>query len=352
MAGCTESRKAECRAQGKVCNPKSGRCKVPEAAKTASKGKKRAGSRPSTPRSGKRSRAASPGTSLVQGAILEQVGTPTAMSLQLKRRSSKLDAGMPTLVDMTRAKLRKVPARGRKMPARRRGVKPSTRKLESQRMTVAMERAVRWASRIRKPGLVGACKPCTNPKRPVQHKETCRCYAAGSAALRKQGVCAPKTVTRRGKTITEHYVHAVVAGKHRCLKAGGQKAKQVLGAAGCPPGKVLKTVKRRNPRTGALVNGQQCVKAVGAYKDCPANQVIVSVRASGVVAGRPWSRTVQRCVTAKTAAKKGYNVVRAGTLPVPPTRRSQGKPRTQRARKPRRVSTTSLLLGPAMSPGM
>lgn len=45
-------------------------------------------------------------TSLVAGAVLDQVGPMTAQSLVTKRRSHKLGAGMGTMVSLTRRKLR------------------------------------------------------------------------------------------------------------------------------------------------------------------------------------------------------------------------------------------------------
>ena len=75
------------------------------------------------------------------------------------------------------------------------------------------------------------------------------------------------------------------------------------------------------PRPGSSamhkVPARRCVKATGQHKDCPANQVIVSVRQAGHTPhGQPYDKMVQRCVTPRTAHKKGYAVLRQGTLPV------------------------------------
>lgn len=276
------------------------------------KGKgKRVASRSASRSGPSRRRYASPiPTSLAVDAIMANVGSQTEASLVSKSRSSKLGAGLPTLVSMTKSKASTMSGMA---PRKRRQTR--TRKPAARRNGQGYK--VNWSgSGLPSVGGGGCVKTCP-PKRPVLHKETCKCYANGSAALRKMGVCTPR-VNKQGKVIET--VYAFVDGKHRCLKAGGSTAKAKLsGKDSCPVGKVLKRYTAMVPQK---VNGvwtqvarpaTRCVKAVGEFKDCPVNQVLVQVPGRGALAGK--SKT-QRCVLPKTAAKKGYEVVRRGTLPI------------------------------------
>lgn len=395
MAGkCSSDMVTACRAIGKVCNPKTGKCKAP------AKGKKKGSA---TGKSKKRARSASPGpsrrsvrprTDLVEDAILGQVGPATAMSLD-SGYSNKLQAGMGTMVAMTKAKLRtqkkweakrnagnllrRTPAKRAKKfgpaaptkaqrawaaryaagnatlkPYRVRrvgggkkaaGPKPcppgTARSSTTGRCKKyarggggARNRRINWsanglpfgpkrrsakaptkAQRLQAAAASGRCPTCANPDRPVQDLKTCKCYALGSAAARKQGICPPTRFSQKtGKSYP--LVHVVRKGKHLCVKAGTANAKKALGNAGCPPGKVIKQVRKVNPLTGEVYFAKQCVKAQGAEKQCPVGQKLVSVPSSGVTPdGKRWSKNVIKCVSAKTAAAKGYNVLRNGTLP-------------------------------------
>lgn len=139
-----------------------------------------------------------------------------------------------------------------------------------------------------------------------------------------QKVCRPRKGTKQGRPYTYETVPMERGGKIRCVKAGGKLAKEVLGTAGCPAGKVLKPFSRclpdsrtstRQKHPQGLTKGkckkgfveekyQRCVKAVRQYKDCPANQVLVE------------DRIGRRCMLPSTAAKKGLAVISYGTLPV------------------------------------
>jgi hypothetical protein len=223
-------------------------------------------------------------TSEIAGGVLSAVGSQTAASLTSKRRSSKLQAGMPTMISLTRGELRKFKD----------------------------------------------CKnTCTNPKRPVQDKETCKCYSANSKVLRQKGICLPverdgRMVDRVAAPVMRRITRGPRAGQlvqtTQCILAGKRTAKKKLGEAGCPSGKVLKTYPNGNKR---------CVKANAAneLKDCPANLVLARQRTSGQAFGKPWTKDVVRCITAKTAARGGkngpYTVIRQGTLPVKPYRMSK-----------------------------
>lgn len=332
MAGCDAPKRAQCKAQGLIC--KKGRCQRSAADK---KLKAKGGVRKATAR---------PSTSMVAGAVLANVGSPTAVSLTTKRRSAKLGAGMETMVAMTRGHMSPKHMSPKHMSSKRRGRQTKTGPKGERTLRGGGgygNRMVNWSKdglpgRRMKPAQrtsSGECaKPCANPKRPVQDKKTCKCYAEGSAAARQAGICLPRTGTRNGKP----YTYETVPMKNKrggisCVKAGGSTAKEALGAKACPPGQVIKPYTTRVPVldretgtwTGQLrsVSATRCVKAVGDRKDCPTNQVLAVV---------PHAREgpQKRCVLAATAAKKGYQVLKTGSLP-------------QRAYRVHR---------PAMSPGM
>lgn len=244
-----------------------------------------------------------PSTSLAQGAVLANVGPVTGLSLVEKRRSRKLMSGLQTLGEMTKRKV------------------------------------VRMSSKRGAAG--GQCRQCPKSQ-PIQDLATCKCYVQGSDAARHQGICNDRKVTRGGKTTLVHYVAAKVDGQVRCLKAGGKTARDVLGPAGCPPGRFLAPVKRSVPvEPGSLrrktVTVQQCVRPKGQYKrykDCPAGQVLVKM---------PWNGG-NRCVLPETAAQHPrYKLVRRGTLPV--------RHRVRKGTAIQRVTHQSRRSSIAMSPG-
>lgn len=262
--GCTEAKKAECRATGRVCNPKSGQCKIAESdKKKKSSGRKSSGRKSAGRKTG--GKRVIP-TSLVAQAVMANVGTATMGSLQ-KGRSRKLGAGMGTMIEKTR-------------------------------------RAAGAAS-----GGSGGCKPCP-ATRPIQDKATCKCYKEGSAAGRKAGICPPKMV--KGRIV--HYVYATTpSGQQRCLKAGGPTAKALLGKAACPPGKVMVRYQARVPASKMpgsrmkAVTASRCVNPTGRYsslKSCTTDKVLAMVPTK--------AGPQRRCVLPKTAAAKGYSVVRQG----------------------------------------
>lgn len=172
-----------------------------------------------------------------------------------------------------------------------------------------------------------ACPPCADPRRPVLHLATCKCYAVGSDALRKKGVCPPRVVTRKGVRVTVDTVAVTRNGRTRCVQTGGAVAKQVLGnSRACPPGKVLKeyTQRRGVPRRNGTVASPRtytftrCVKAAGDLKNCPGDQVVVFVPSRGVApGGRRWAKDVKRCMRPTEAAERGFERVRGGRLPIP-----------------------------------
>lgn len=257
----------------------------------------------------RRSPTRSPSTSLVAGAVLGEVGSQTAQSLVSGRRSRQLQAGMDTMVSLTRRELRKTKD----------------------------------------------CKAgCPNPKRPVQDKATCKCYSANSDVLRKKGICAP--VMKQGRVVERVAVPVIRVAKGQrvqtmqCVLAGKRAAKKKLGEAGCPSGKFLK----RYPD-----GSSRCVKATASNgkKDCAANLVLAEQRLSGTTFGKSWTKSVVRCVSAKTAARGGkngpYRVIRQGTLPVKPYRLG-GKAASRKAasRSPTRRTRSTRRRSVAMSPGV
>lgn len=350
MAGCTESKKAECRAQGKVCNQKSGRCKEPA---KKSKGP-----------------AMSPSTSLVQAAVVEAASPGVASSLMSKGYSSGLGGvGMTTLTKQTKKEVKKMSGRSRarygpdglevnwsapgvyrRAPAgskkrassSRKGRRPSR---ASGMMTANGVRA-NWSGSGLPSGSRAQCsKPCAKTKSGTarfRNGVSCKCLAVGGDAARLRGECAPRTGTRNGTAYTYETVpmpYTMPDGRRsvKCVKAGGSAAKQALGQKGCPAGKVIDVSRKEVPVmvkgkfTGQFkeVTSRRCVKAgaAGTQKNCPINQVVVSVLSAGQTPptkqnpnGKPWTKRVQKCVTPKTAAKKGYSVIRAGTLPIRPKR--------------------------------
>lgn len=82
-------------------------CGVKKFCKARASTKRHAAKRHATKRHATRHHRAHPAsTSMVAGAVLGQVGTMTAQSLVTKHRSSKLGAGMGTMVSLTRRKLK------------------------------------------------------------------------------------------------------------------------------------------------------------------------------------------------------------------------------------------------------
>ncbi len=148
---------------GKVCNRDTGRCKAAK----ATAGKKAAG---------KKGKGASkrPSRAKVEEAIYANVGSQTAASLAYKRKSSKLGAGMDTMVELTRKKMKSKKASKTSKKTTKKASKKTTKTLKKTS---------------------GQCPSCPNPKRPLQDLSDCKCYAKDSAAARMKGVCAP----RRGK---------------------------------------------------------------------------------------------------------------------------------------------------------
>lgn len=334
MAKCTEARKAECKSQGLVCNPKTGKCKKSETQKRKEKKAGRAAPVPST-------------TDLAAG-VLGVVGSETAASLVTKPKSDKLGAGMETMVSLTRKKMRKVRGSpGLRVNWSGDGI-PISAKRRSRSMGGGGHRNMRvnWSG----PGLPGrhmssrrthstrashATKahcgaPCAPTRKGTPRVRSttppCKCLVPHQKAARAAGICTP----RRGRDGKVYETVPVLRnGRTRCVKAGGKVAKDHAGPRACPSGKTLITYTTRVPtsrRPGAptrTVTAQRCVKAVGQHKDCPANQVIVSVRQTGQIRGRPYSKMVQRCVRKATFDKdqsrngpKRFTLVRAGSLPV------------------------------------
>lgn len=308
MAKCTQSVKDQCKRQGKVCNPKTGKCKVSEKAKAAQKSAPRRGRSPS------RGRSPTPvGTQTAVSAIIKNVGTSTAVSLA-KGKSKRLGAGMASMVSMVKERA------GR-----------STRAVHSG---AGKHYGARKAhTHAKETHRVAAGKTCTKTcpaKRPVLSKLSCRCYAPKSAAARKAGVCLPRVGKdgRRYETVLKKGTYgpgSKMQGKtyHRCVKAGSSTAKAALHTQGCPSGKVLVQAPRKVPQwtgpkgsrrrlTGPgatkTVMTQRCIFPRGSkhdsIKDCPMDKVLAQMRGG------------KRCVKRSTATAKGYPVVRAGTLPI------------------------------------
>lgn len=265
MAKCTAEKRAQCASEGKVCNPQTGRCKIAE------KDKKKKQPAAAKKAGGGKGKGKKVSDSMVAAAVIANVGTETGFSL-MRGKSKKLGAGMGTMIQETKKKLRAT---------------------SSKKKTAAD----------------GGCdkKICTR-KRPVLHG--CRCYTEGSAALRKKGVCTPKVSPKTGKL--QHYVHVYSKGAHRCVKAGGATAKELLGEAGCPPGKILSTATRRVPTPdGRMVQRQtsRCVFPRGGYaefKECHVGKVLVQMPDYSY-----------RCLLPKTAAAQGYKVLKQGVVPKP-----------------------------------
>ena len=161
-----------------------------------------------------------------------------------------------------------------------------------------------------------ACGPSSRTRRPrVRDPVTCKCMVLDGQAARKAVGCAPR-MGKNGKMYETVAVKSA-SGSIRCIKAGGATAKKALGQKACPAGKTLKTYRTTVPTANGgrrSVNATRCVKAVGEDKDCPANQVLVMANGKGVTK----NKRVQRCVLPETAAKKGLQIVRRGTLPIRP----------------------------------
>jgi hypothetical protein len=301
--GCTEEKRAICKAEGKVCNPRTGRCKVAEADKKASK-------KAST---GKGKKAAVPSSSLAVGALMAQMGTQTNISMLEKGRSDKLGAGMDTMVEMVKAKVVKS---GKKSGGKK---KSGSKKSGGKKKSGSKKSGSKGGSKGSKCGA-----PCALSKTGMIRVRTtsppCRCLVPNGRAARAEGICPAGKVA-----VTGVYKSGSRAGLQytRCIKQGGSTAKRMLGQEGCPPGKVLKEY----VSASGMVTARRCVKASArsGQKNCPANQVIVEVRQSGRTPvlkstrkSYNYDRMVLRCVLPKTAAMKGYRVVGQGTLPVKP----------------------------------
>ena len=284
------------------------------------------------------------GTSMAAAdAIMGVVGSQTAASLMSGRRSQKLGAGMATMVSMTKKKARKMSTYS-KAPTRRTGASASNLLLERQFMPTSMDqRVTRVAKRSQKggggyhnrrvnwsgTGLPGR-RRMTSAGGAARKRTTAKRTTKRTAA---EKVCRP-VVGKDGKAHqTVLKVGTYQTGKrrglpyHRCVKAGGQAAKEVLGIKGCPTGQTLKTYTTRVPVSRQKgdtrmrqVKAQRCIKAVGAIKNCPANQVIIQYRQKGRVGPRgqtkEYNTVAKKCVLPSTAAKKGYQVLGVGTLPV------------------------------------
>lgn len=324
MAGCTESKKAVCRAQGKVCNPKSGRCK--EAAKSVAAKKTKKAARP----------AMSPSTSLVQGAVLDAASPGVARSLMSKGYSAGLGGvGMDTLTEQTKKEVKKMagpkPCKAGTVRNPQTGrCKATAAKPRKARTTRKAPRAVggaiNWSgagvmstrrikSATSKAACGTACGPSARTRAPrIRDPETCKCLVVGGQAARKVVGCEPR-MGKNGKFYETVAVKSA-SGSIRCVKAGGQAAKRDLGGAkACPAGKTLKTYTTTVPTADGgrrQVQATRCVKPTGTMKDCPANQVLVSVPGKGMARGYD----VRRCVLPKTAEKKGFAVIKKGTMPV------------------------------------
>jgi hypothetical protein len=376
MAGCNEAKKAECRALGKVCNPKSGRCKEPakggKKAKSASPmnvdrtaKRKRSGSASSSSAAAKRrkmspaarvrsaARVPLPSTSLVAGAVLDQVGPATQASLVHKGHSQKLGAGLPTLVDMTKDKVRKT--RSNKGVRRASGALSNAGGLQVNWSGAGVPHRLGSQARVARRGRHHAAggkrkahkahkasgrahyhtgefnfggaglprhggascgKPCKKAGQIRSTVAPCRCLKPSGAAAKAQGICP----VRKGKDGKEYHTVLVTSadGKRRCVKAGGAAAKQHLkGNAACPPGKVLKSYTATI--RGVRVPAKRCVfPQTKEAKKCPVNQVLAqkTTMGHGHFAGE--RVTVVRCVLPKTAAKKnsGWTVLSQGTQPM------------------------------------
>jgi hypothetical protein len=362
--GCTQERKDKCAAEGKICKLDSAgrpRCMVRAADKKKAGGRKAAAPRrsrspttsmrsPTTSMRSPTTSMRSPTTSLVDGAVLANVGPQTAVSLTTKRRSGKLDAGLPTMRSLTKREIAKL----------RGGGGGTNRRIDWSQDGLPYGRRSRSRSPTRKPAKKSAKKPAKgggsgcgtacNPAvtkagtprvrllKPDEKTKKCKCVAMGGRAAKDAGVCKPGTVPVPGP------VRKDGTRGMKCVKAGGATAKKVLKSdKACPQGKTLAPYTATVPRLRKRADGTRevvgmmtkqtfrCVKAVGDIKDCRQGLVLARVphRAGSVTSptGKvsSWKAGVSvRCVKPKTAAGKGYEVVRRGTLPAPAYRRPRG----------------------------
>lgn len=301
-------------------------------------------------------------SSLVAGdAVLGVVGSQTAASLVSGRRSKKLQAGMDTMVSLTKKKARAM---------------SRTSSTASSRKSTATRKSTRSTASSKSRKSTGSRRSTATRKSTGSRRSTASRKSTGSrrkpAAAKKPKVCRPKQGTRThvykikdrsGKVIStrrvrDKYVYETVAVTRKyksgprtgrtyttCVKAGGSAAKNTLGTAGCPRGTTLRAYRQKVPvvrngvKTHRIVDARRCVKARGQLKDCPANQVVVQKPGVGKI-----------CVLPKTAAMRGYPVIKAGTLPV--RRRPRAAAGTARKAAPRRRSTTSLVMSLAPLRGM
>lgn len=151
---------------------------------------------------------------------------------------------------------------------------------------------------------------------------------------------ARQTVAQKGCSRPGFVVAVHPNGKHVCVKPGSKSAKALLGHMGCPVGKELRTVRRSvavgrvgTPGAGREIRMvEQCVRvgsgqAAKMRKECPVGQVLVAHQTRGIVGGggalsgggrrKPQMGAVTKhmCVKNATAAKRGYQVIKAGVLP-------------------------------------
>ena len=91
-------------------------------------------------------------------AVLAEVGTPTMMSLATKRRSSKLGAGMPTLVRETKKAVRTMKRSPAKKTVKKTGVKKAVKKtgVKAVKKASPKRKSLKPRKKITKPK---ACKP-------------------------------------------------------------------------------------------------------------------------------------------------------------------------------------------------
>lgn len=290
------------------------------------------------------------GTSMAAAdAIMGVVGSQTAASLMSGRRSKKLGAGMATMVSMTKKKARQMS--GTKMPTRRTNGSSSTLLAERQFMPTVMDSRITALTRPKRGGGGGRNRrvnwSSSGLPRVYSKPSTMSGRKRRMSAAAKDKVCRPKMGKDGTLYQTVMKTGTYQTGKRqgrpysRCVKAGGQSAKDAMGIRGCPVGQVLKTYTTRVPvsrRKGdtrmKTVQAQRCIKAVGAIKNCPSNQVIVQYRQTGRVgpAGqkRSYDTLAKKCVLPATAAKRGYVVLGAGTLPVRSVPRKPAAPRRPR----------------------
>lgn len=327
---------------------------APRTRKTTAAPKKRAATRSPSPSA----MSMSPGTSLYVGAVQDQLGDQTLMSLAEKGRSDKLGAGMVTLVEETKKTYKKMKKASKRSASPKRSPKKSAspkkkspKAKKGGKMTVEEKKAKCTAEgkvmdpvtkRCRKPKTpkrkpetkqdcaVGKvwwpetqrCRavkylsakdlcgePCTASRgglARLRNKKSCKCLVPGGAAAKKRGICpAGKTMytgtykqgtKRAGQTFT------------RCVKASGLTAK-AMGV--CPQGKMLvpwtgKVPDPERPGKTMTATGTRCVKDPN-FKDCPRTKVLVMAQRRDSKTGT--TKSVKRCVTEQTAQRRKYTIM-------------------------------------------